>query len=49
MNAVIVLKEEPHYVISLDEIIWGGLLLAVTMVIHGIAMALTLRAIDGRR
>lgn len=44
MNEVIVLKDELHYVISLDEIMWGGLLLAVTMVIHGTGMVLTLRA-----
>ncbi|HTS55307.1 MAG TPA: hypothetical protein VMH26_18715 [Burkholderiales bacterium] len=44
MNEIIVLKEELHYVISLDEIMWGGLLLAVTIVIHGTGMVLTLRA-----
>jgi len=44
MNEVIVLEDELHYVISLNEIMWGGLLMAVTMVIHGTGMILTLRA-----
>jgi hypothetical protein len=44
MNEIIVLKEELHYAISVDEIMWGGLLLAATMVIHGTGMVLTLRA-----
>lgn len=44
MDEIIGLKDELHYVISLDEIMWGGLLLAVTMVIHGTGMVLTLRA-----
>jgi hypothetical protein len=43
MNEIIVLKDDLHYVISLDEIMWGGLLLAATMVIHGTGMVLTLR------
>ena len=31
------------YVISAEEVLWGGLLLAVTMAIHGIGMLITLR------
>lgn len=34
------------YVISLEEVLWGGLLLAVTMAIHGMGMLATLRATD---
>lgn len=34
------------YVISLEEYIWGGLLLAMTMAIHGIGMAVVLRVSD---
>ena len=34
---------EPAYVISLDEIAWGGALVAVTMVMHAIGMLATLR------
>jgi hypothetical protein len=44
MNDIFVLEERLHYAISLDEIMWGGLLLAVTIVIHGTGMVLTLRA-----
>jgi hypothetical protein len=33
----------PSYVISLEEVLWGGLLLAVTMGIHGMGMLATLR------
>jgi hypothetical protein len=29
---------EPSYVISLDEITWGGALVAITMVMHAIGM-----------
>jgi hypothetical protein len=38
-----VLEDDLVYVISLDEIMWGGLLLAITMALHGIGMLLTLR------
>ena len=31
------------YVISAEEVLWGGLLLAVTMAIHGVGMLITLR------
>jgi len=44
MNEVLALSDELHYSISLDEIMWGGLLLAVTIVIHGTGMVFTLRA-----
>lgn len=33
-----------HYVISLEEIFWGGTLVAMTMVMHGFGMLLVLRA-----
>lgn len=33
----------PTYVISAEEVMWGGLMLAVTMTIHGIGMLITLR------
>ena len=33
-----------EYVIRVDEVVWGGALLAVTIVIHGVGMLLTLRA-----
>jgi len=36
----------PDYVMRLDEIGWGGLLLAVTMAIHGVGMLVTLRVVD---
>ena len=32
------------YVTRLDEVLWGGLLLALTIGIHGVGMLLTLRA-----
>jgi hypothetical protein len=34
------------YVISLEELLWGSLLVAITMVIHGTGMFWTLRFID---
>lgn len=34
---------EPAYVISLDELFWGGILLAVTMIMHGLGMLMVLR------
>jgi hypothetical protein len=34
---------EPPYVVSLKEIFWGGLLVAVTMTLHGIGMLSILR------
>ena len=44
MNEIVVIKDELHYAISLREVLWGGLLLAITMVIHGTGMVYTLRA-----
>ena len=44
MNEIFVIKEELHYAISLEEVLWGGLLMAVTMVIHGSGMIATVRA-----
>jgi len=38
---------EPHYVTSLEEIFWGGTLIAITMVIHGFGMLLVLRVAAG--
>jgi hypothetical protein len=32
-----------HYVTSIDEIVWGSLLVALTLVIHGFGMIWTLR------
>jgi hypothetical protein len=34
---------EPRYVMSLEEILWGGTLVAITMVLHGFGMLLVLR------
>ena len=34
---------EPIYVISLEEIFWGGILVAITMAIHGFGMLMVLR------
>src|SRR6266705_2729259 len=40
---ILVLEEELHYVISSEEILFGALLLAITLAIHGSGMLLTLR------
>ena len=37
------------YVTSVEEILWGGLLVAITMAIHGTGMSLTLRTTDSLR
>lgn len=37
------LYDDLTYVISTEEILWGGVLLAVTIVMHGLGMLLTLR------
>jgi len=37
------LPTEPFYVISLEEVFWGGMLIAITMAIHGVGMLLVLR------
>jgi len=41
---MVVLEQEIHYVISTEEIVFGALLLAITLAIHGSGMLLTLRA-----
>ena len=38
------LPRDIAYVIRLDEVLWGGMLLAFTVIIHGFGMLLTLRA-----
>jgi len=40
------LQRDVEYVTRVDEVLWGGLLLAMTIVIHGIGMLLTVRAAD---
>jgi hypothetical protein len=37
-------QRDLEYVIRLDEVFWGGVLLAVTIAIHGIGMLLTVTA-----
>jgi hypothetical protein len=37
------LRDDLTYVVSTEEILWGGVLLAVTIAIHGLGMLLTLR------
>lgn len=37
---------ESLYVISLEEVAWGGLLMAITMAIHGFGMLMVLRVIN---
>ena len=37
------LQSETLYVVSLKEIVWGGLLIAITMGIHGFGMLFVLR------
>lgn len=39
------LQTEPIYVVSAEEILWGGILVAITMGMHGFGMLLVLRAI----
>jgi hypothetical protein len=34
---------EPQYVTSLEEVLWGGLLVAITMAMHGFGMLAVLR------
>jgi hypothetical protein len=38
------LQNEPLYVVSIEEILWGGILVAITMGIHGFGMLAVLRA-----
>ena len=40
-------QRDLEYVTRGDEVLWGGLLLAVTIAIHGFGMLLTLRASNG--
>jgi hypothetical protein len=37
------MRDDLVYVISTEEILWGGALLAVTIVVHGLGMLLTMR------
>jgi hypothetical protein len=37
---------ESFYVVSLEEILWGGFLMAITMAIHGFGMLTVLRVIN---
>ncbi len=37
------LQAEPVYVVSLEEILWGGVLMAISMTIHGFGMLAVLR------
>jgi hypothetical protein len=43
MTQIVVMEEELHYAISTEEILFGALLLAVTLAIHGSGMLLILR------
>jgi hypothetical protein len=38
---------ESQYVISLEEVCWGGLLVAITMAMHGLGMLTILRVSEG--
>ena len=40
---MIFLQTEPVYVVSLEEILWGGILMAISMTIHGFGMLTVLR------
>ena len=40
-------QRDLEYVTRVDEVLWGGLLLALTIAIHGIGMLITLRASNG--
>jgi hypothetical protein len=35
---------DPAYVTSLEEVLWGALLVALTMAVHGLGVVVTLRA-----
>ena len=37
-----ILRDDLVYVISTEEILWGGMLLAITIALHGLGMVLTL-------
>ncbi len=40
---MIFLQTEPVYVVSIEEILWGSILVAITMAIHGFGMLTVLR------
>jgi hypothetical protein len=40
---MIYLQNEPIYVVSIEEILWGGVLVAITMGMHGLGMVTVLR------
>lgn len=44
---MIFLQAEPLYVVSLEEVLWGGMLIAITMGIHGYGMLAVLRVNHG--
>jgi hypothetical protein len=43
------LQRDLEYVIRLDEVVWGGALLALTIAIHGVGMLLTVTVSNGLR
>lgn len=40
---MIFLQTEPLYVVSIEEILWGAILMAITMTVHGFGMLTVLR------
>jgi hypothetical protein len=40
---MIFLQNEPLYVVSIEEVLWGGVLMAITMALHGFGMLSVLR------
>ena len=40
---MIFLQTEPLYVVSIEEVLWGGILVAITMGMHGFGMLTVLR------
>ena len=42
-----ILRDDLVYVISTEEILWGGVLLAITIALHGLGMLLTLHVSKG--
>jgi hypothetical protein len=43
------LQRDLEYVIRLDEVVWGGVLLGLTIIIHGVGMLLILTATNALR
>ena len=39
--------EDLQYIISLEEVSWGGILMAITLVMHGLGMILTMQTASG--